>query len=85
MLFILNWNHTDDRIGEESDLSGVTFEDGLSNEDMDSLVEGLSDYATQALRRNLTRHIDKPASHELPENSSAITGSYTKRTSKKRI
>ena len=68
-----------DRIDEESDLSGVTFEGGLSNEDMDSLVEGLSDYATQALRRTLAQHIDKPASHELPENSSAITGSYTKR------
>ena len=67
------------RIGEESDLSGVTFEGGLSNGDMDSLVEGLSDYATQALRRTLAQHIDKPASHELPENSSAITGSYTKR------
>ncbi len=67
-----------DRIGEESDLSGVTFEGGLSNEDMDSLVEGMSNYATQALRRKLAQHIDKPASHELPEKSSAITGSYTK-------
>ena len=65
------------RIGEESDLSGVTFEGGLSEEDMDSLVEGLSDYDAEKLRRDLIQHIDKPASHELPEKSSAKTGSYT--------
>lgn len=68
-----------DRIDKASDLSGVTFKGGLSKEDIDSLVEGLPDYAVKEVRRKLMPHIDKPANHELPENSGAITGSYTKK------
>ena len=68
-----------DRIDKASDLSGVTFKGGLSKEDIDSLVEGLPDYAVREVRRKLMPHIDKPANHELPENSGAITGSYTKK------
>ena len=68
-----------DCVGKGSDLSRVTFEGGLSKEDLDFLVDDLSDYDAQALRAKLTQHIDRPASHELPENSGAITGSYTKK------
>ena len=64
-------------IGRASDLSYVTFEGGLSQEDVDSLVADLSDEAAKELREKLKPHIDKPESNELPENSGAITGTYT--------
>ena len=64
-------------IGREGDLSEVTFAGGLSREDVDSLVEGSSDEAAKSLRQALELHIGKPASHELPEDSGAITGAYT--------
>ena len=67
-----------DRIGKESALSGVTFEGGINEEYLNSLTEGLTDNVAQELRSKLNQHIDKPASHELPENSGAITGTYTK-------
>lgn len=68
-----------DRIDKASDLSRVTFKGGLSKEDIDSLVEWLPDYAVKEVRRKLMLRIDKPADHELPENSGVITGSYTKK------
>ena len=64
-------------IGRQSDLSGVIFEGGLNQEDVNSLVEGLSYEDAKVLREKLTPHIDKPTSHELPENSGAVTGAYT--------
>ena len=66
-----------DRIGEQSDLSGVTFEGGIKAEDLDSIVEGLPDDAAKELRTKLNPDVDKPASHELPQDSGAITGAYT--------
>ena len=65
-------------IGQESDLSGVVFGGGLSRQDIDSLVEGLSDEKAKDLRVNLEPHIDKPSSYELPVDSGAFTGVYTK-------
>jgi len=65
-------------IGQESDLSGVVFGGGLSRQDIDSLVEGLSDEKAKDLRVKLEPHIDKPSSYELPEDSGAVTGVYTK-------
>ena len=67
-----------DRIGKESALSGVTFEGGINEEYLNSLTEGLTDNVAQELRSKLNQHIDKPAGHILPENSGAITGSFTK-------
>ena len=64
-------------IGDETDLSGVIFEGGLSREDVDSIVKDLSDERAKNLREKLEAHIGQPASHELPENSGAITGAYT--------
>ena len=66
-----------DKIGKESDLSMVDFQGGLSREDVDSLVEGLSDEKARTLRERLEPHIGKPVSHELPENSGAIIEAYT--------
>ena len=67
-----------DRIGEQSDLEGVTFSGGLKQEDIDSLVKGLSDDVASELRTKLIVHVDKPAGHDLPENSGSFIGSYTK-------
>ncbi len=63
-------------IGNETDLSGVIFGGGLSREDVDSLVEGLSDEKVKKLREKLEVHIDQPPSHQPPKG--AITGTYTK-------
>ncbi len=61
--------------GETSTLVGATFGGGLSEEDMVSLVEGLSDEKVTELRELLTPHIGKPVSNQPP--NSAITGAYT--------
>lgn len=64
-------------IGQESDLSWVIFSGGLSEDDVDSLVKNLDEEEASELREKLTPHIGKPESKELPEDSGAITGSYT--------
>ena len=65
-------------IGKETELSGVVFEGGLRQEDVDSFIEGLSDEkAKEELRETLKPHIDKSRRYQLPENSGAITDSYT--------
>ena len=64
-----------DRIGKESDLSGVTFAGGLSQEDIDSRVKGLPDEVAQQLRETLKPHLGKPSSNEPP--AEAVTGAYT--------
>ena len=65
------------QINQETDLFGVIFEGGLSREKVESLVKDLSDGKASELRERLRSHIDMPASKELPEDSGAITGSYT--------
>ena len=72
-------------IGEETDLSNVIFAGGLTKEDVDSLVEGLSDEKANELRERLESHIGIPESNELPEGSNAITGAYTEEDAKKWI
>ena len=65
-------------IGTETEFSHVIFEGGLSQGDVDSFVAGVHDMRTTTLMRNqLAPHIGKPESYELPEDSGAITGSYT--------
>ncbi len=70
---------TEATISEISDLSGIIFEGGLSQEKLDSIVEDLPDEQSTELRRRLKPHVDKPASNELPENSGAITGAHTEK------
>ena len=65
------------RIDKETDLSGVILAGGLSPEKMNSLVKGSSDGTVNRLRQKLEAHINQPVSHELPQNSGAITGRYT--------
>ena len=64
-------------IGQESDLSWVIFAGGLSQDKVASLVKDLPNEEAKSLREKLEPHIDKPISYELPENSGAITGTYT--------
>ena len=66
------------RIKRHSDLAGAIFEGGLgmSQEDLDALVELVSEEKREQVRQ-LAWHLGKPASHELPEDSGAITGAYT--------
>ena len=67
-----------DRIGEESDLLGMNFTGGLKQESIDDLVNVLEDDYGKELGASLTRHVNQPVSHELPEDSSAKVGSYTR-------
>ena len=65
-------------IGRQCNLSGVIFEGGLNQEEVNSLVEGLPVENAKELREKLAPHIGQPKNNELPENSGAITGAYTK-------
>ena len=77
--------HMMQAISKESDLSRAIFAGGLSLEDMESIVEGMSDENADELREKLRSHIDKPISNELPEDSGAITGTYTEEEAEKWI
>ena len=66
-------------------LQGVIFSGGLSQENVDSLVEGMSDEKANMLRRKLRSHIGQQESNQLMENSGAIIGSYTAEEAEKWI
>ena len=60
-----------------SDLLGVIFAGGLSQEDLDSCIKGLPAEKAKELQDKLTPHVGKPESRELPQGSRAITRAYT--------
>ena len=62
-----------DRAGEESELSGVTFANGLTENNLSLLVEDMTADATSRLRRLLRPHIKERPSNALPEDSDVIT------------
>ena len=66
-------------IDKETDLHGVVFAGGLSREDVDCLVEGLSNEKAKELREKLEPHVGQPESNELPPMGYGyvFTGSYT--------
>ena len=66
------------RINEETEIYSVRFSGGLDQAEIDTLVNNLYETAAEDARRRLTRHVSPSASHELPEDSGAITGSYTR-------
>ena len=66
----------DKLIGQNSDLSRVTFTGGLQRDNVDSFVKCLPG-EEEKLWERLRLHINKPASSELPKDSDAITGFYT--------
>ena len=64
--------------GKDSFIHAAIFEGGLSQKDVDFLVDGLlNKKAKKDLQEKLEHHIGKQESNELPENSCAITGAYT--------
>ena len=78
-------DHIRSQIDKKSNLSEAIFEGRLSQENVDSLVEGLADYRVNILQEILKPHIGQPESNHLPEDSGAITGSYTKEEAEKWI
>ena len=66
------------RIGEKSDLDGVIFGGELTQGDIDSMCNGLSDGAAKELQEKLRFHIGEPVTQGVPEDSGAIRGTYTK-------
>ena len=73
------------RVGQDSDLREIIFAGGLSQEELESLVGGLSDEEAKGLREKLIPHVGKRASHRLPKNSGAITGAYSAEEAEKWI
>lgn len=63
-----------DRVGE---LSGGTFEGGLTGEAVDSLTEGLPECEARRLRETLEPHLERPPRSRPPEDSGALVGAYT--------
>ena len=64
-------------IDEETDLSRVTFE-GIEQGGVDALKQDLSPDKANELQEILRHHIGTPLTRQLPQDSGAITGSYTK-------
>ena len=64
-------------IGRKTNLSEAVIQGGLDRDSVNSLIVDLSDKKAKMLRETLESHIGKPVSHELPENSGAVTGAYT--------
>ena len=75
-LFLSFAQRVREAIGKKTDLSTVIFTGGLSREDVNFLVKGLSDKKAQELREELETHINQPKSNRLPTRN-AITGPYT--------
>ena len=79
------------QVDQESELTGVIFEGKLSQGVVDSIVadfsdgedEGEREILRKRLRERLMPHVGKPPSYELPENSGAITGTYTEEDAEK--
>ena len=71
-------------IGKETDLSKVWF-GGIDREEVDALIKDLPPETAKILQITLTPHIGRPLSFQLPENSGAITGSYSKEDAEKWI
>ncbi len=65
-------------IGKESELSAVIFQGGFTKDELEALVAGLSEKDAAQIRTRLVPHINKAKSHKLPEDSGAVTGSYSK-------
>ncbi len=64
-------------IGKESDLSNIIFAKGLYEGIVKISIEGLPDYEAEELHDRLGFHIRGFPSNQLPQDSGAITGSYT--------
>ena len=71
---------------KESMLHAAIFEGGLSQKNVDFLVEGLpNENAKDKLREKLKPHIDKQETRQLPKDSHAYTGAYTEKEAERWI
>lgn len=69
--------HLRDRAGQTSTLCGTVFQGGLTEQAVKSILEAVSSQDPSVIRARLESHIDKPESHELPEEGAVITEAYT--------
>ena len=65
------------RSGQPANLVKTIFQGGLSEQDLNSILEDVSHEEPSVLRERLKSHIDKPESYELPEDSSVDVDAYT--------
>ena len=63
---------------QESDLSGAFYSGGLTRKHIDSIMKNLPGPQAERLQEELAPHIGKALSRQLPLNSGAITGAFTK-------
>ena len=67
------------QIGIESESGIAIFAGGVSQEEVDSLIEDLPNENQKCLlRERLALHIGREESRQIPGNSGALTGAYTK-------
>ena len=66
-----------DRIGMPASLVGIILQGGLTEGDVASILEMVSDEEPSVLKARLESHIDEPVSAELPEDSEVTTEPYT--------
>ena len=70
-----------ERVGKDSHLKFVTFSGGLSSGKVEEIINSMPDNMPhprkQKLAENLKQQIDKPTSHDLPDDSEAIVDQYS--------
>ena len=66
-------------INQESDVTGAIFAGGLTQQDLDFIMESLPNSQAEALQNELNPHIGREASCQLPQDSHAYTGAYTEK------
>ena len=78
-------------IGRQGSLVGVIFQGGMSEQEVDAILEDVSQLKDMSheeqnvSRVSLRQHIDKPESHQPPEGSSVDLGPYTAEEAEKWI
>ena len=72
-------------VGVGTNLTGVTFDGGLAEKDMDDILHGLPGVTATKLADKLRMHVGKPASYQLPAGSGAATGAYDSEDARKWI
>ena len=72
-------------VGRESNLSEAVFRGGLEQTEVENFVTGLSAIEAPVLRDKLKSHVNSPATHEFPEASGVMLGTYSQEEAKRWI
>ena len=73
-------DHMNESVGNKGDLSNVIFEGGLNQEDVERIIEDLSDEKATELREKLQAHVGQPEIRGKPPKGAVIhTGAYTQK------